>query len=103
MAASMQFTLRCRQAVDSLEPVNRSKSVCDKALMKTAADIRKACRRTEITSWSKGRALEVLRHARVLMDVRKIPWLRLEWYELCGSWQFVAKLVEECEAKTGQF
>lgn len=101
MAASMQFTLRWRQTVDSMEPVNRSKSFCDKASIETAAYIRKVCRRTEVTSWSKGRVLEVLRHARVLMDVPKIPWLCLEWNEPCGSWHFVAKLIEECEVKVG--
>lgn len=103
MAAGTQFTLRLRYVVDSLEPANKSKSFCDKALLETAADIRKICRGADFTTGSIRRVLEALRHARVLIDVPRITWIQLKWHDLYGSWQFVAKLVEECEAKVGQY
>lgn len=102
MAAGTQFALRLRGVVDSLEPANRSKSYCDKALIETAADIRRICLAAEFTSESNRRLLEAVRHARVLIDVSNITWIQLKWHNLYGSWQFVAKLVEECEAKVGQ-
>lgn len=100
MTAGTQLALRWRHVVDSQEPANRSKSFCEKALIAAANDIRRICRGIEAEAGHSRRATEALRHARVLVDVPKTAWLNIGGYELCGSWLFVAKLVEECEAKT---
>ncbi|KAJ4407631.1 hypothetical protein N0V82_009882 [Gnomoniopsis sp. IMI 355080] len=100
MTASTQLALRWRLAADSQEPVNKTESFCDRSLTGTAADIRVFCRSMTVKSGHNLWVLEALRHAYVVAEAPKTAWLKLGWYELYGSWQFVVKMVEECEAKT---